>query len=639
MRLFEPIKIKTLYLKNRIVMPAIHVNLGLTGRKVRRYYVERARGGAAAITVAAVTVDIFLDDQAWMWEGLPAGSCAKFREREAELVKEVQAAGAKIGMQLWHGNMFPAGMWGGYGLGENKITGDRVGPSAYANRRAFTVSEIEAVIEKFARAALVCKEIGFDFVDFNGAHGYLMNQFFSPFYNRRDDRYGGDVRRRMQFGLDCVRQSRKLVGEDYPLLFRMGVCDTKPGGITAEDGAAFAAELEKAGADIISLSTADVTPLFGPISSQPVGTFVPYAEAVKKKVKMPVMGVGRVHTPELAEAYLAQNKFDLLGIGRQLVADPYYPEKIASGKFDETVTCLSCNVCLDTAMYEHKELRCSVNPAVAREEEHALVPAQTAKKVFVIGSGPAGMEAAVVASRRGHKVTLFEKEDTVGGQLMMAAVPPGKWELERYRQHMITIMEKAGVTVRKGRSATVNTVVAGRPDAVVVATGVEPFIPDIPGVKGRNVALAFDVLSGKKDTGKRVAVVGGELVGCETAELLAQKGKKVTVLRRGEEMAADVGPSQRGPLLERLAAKGVRLLPGVKYEEINRKGLVITNKQGQKELVRADTVVIAAGSRPNNKLAEDLKGKVAGLYVIGDCQKPGKIVDATAEGERVGREI
>lgn len=626
-------------LKNRIVMPAIHVNLGLTGRKVRRYYVERARGGAAAIIIAAVTVDIFLDDQAWVGEGLPVGSCAKFRERENELVKEVQDAGAKIGMQLWHGNMFPSGMWGGYGLGENKITGDRVGPSAYGNRRALTIGEIEAIIEKFAKAALVCKEIGFDFVDFNGAHGYVLNQFFSPFYNRRDDKYGGDVRRRMQFAMECIRESRKLVGEDYPLLFRMGVCDTSPGGITLEDCVAFAVELEKASADIISLSTADVTPLFAPISSQPVGAFVPYAEAVKKKVKAPVMGVGRVHTPELAEAYIAQNKLDLLGIGRQLVADPHYPEKIASGRFDEVVSCLSCNVCLDTAMYEHRELRCSVNPAVAREEEHTIIPVEKPKKVFVIGSGPAGMEAAVIAAKRGHKVTILEKEDTLGGQLIMAAAPPGKWELERYRQHMITIMEKSGVTARKGRAATVNTILAGKPGAVIVATGVEPFIPDIPGVKRRNVVLAFDVLSGKKETGRRVAIIGGELVGCETAEFLADKGKKVTVLRRGEEMAVDVGPSQRGPLLERLQKKGVKLMPGVKYEEINSKGLLVSDKQGQKNQVRADTVVLAAGSKPNAKLAGDLKGKVPALYVIGDCQKPGKIVDAVAEGERVGREI
>lgn len=639
MRLFEPIKIKGMTLKNRIVMPAIHVNLGLTGKKVRRYYVERARGGAAAIIVAAVTVDIFVDDQAWQWEGLPAGSCSKFREKEKEVVRDVQNAGAKIGMQLWHGNMFPSGMWGGYGLGENKITGDRVGPSAFGNRRAFSVGEIEAVVEKFAKASLICKEIGFDFIDFNGAHGYLMNQFFSPFYNKRDDKYGGDLRRRMQFAVDCVKETRKLVGEDYPLLFRMGVCDTKPGGITAEHGVAFAVELEKAGADIISLSTADVTPLFAPISSQPVGTFVPFSEAVKKKVKVPVMGVGRVHTPELAEAYIAQNKLDLLGLGRQLVADPYYPQKLEQGRFDETVSCLSCNICLDTAMYEHKELRCSVNPAVAREEEHELVPVATPKKVFVVGSGPAGMEAAIVAAKRGHKVTLFEKEDTLGGQLIIAAVPPHKSELERYRQHIVTIAEKSGVMVRKGRTASANVILAGKPDAVVVATGVQPNIPDIPGVKRRNVVLAFDILSGKKDTGKRVAIIGGELVGCETAEYLAEKGKKVSVLRRSGEMAADVGPSQRGPLLERLEKKGVTLMPGVQYQEINHKGLVITNKQGDKQLVRADTIVLAAGSRPVNTLGQELKGKVPSLYVIGDAQKPGKIVDAVAEGERVAREI
>jgi 2,4-dienoyl-CoA reductase-like NADH-dependent reductase (Old Yellow Enzyme family)/thioredoxin reductase len=639
MRLFEPLKIKGLELKNRIVMPAIHVNLGITNRRVRRYYVERARGGAAAITVAAVTVDVFIDDQAWISDGLPPGSCTKFREKLKEITKEVQEAGARIGMQLWHGNMFPAGMWGGYGLGENRITGDWIGPSTYDNRRALTLWETEATIEKFARATLVCKEAGFDFVEFNGAHGYLMNQFFSPVYNQRDDKYGGDLRRRMQFGLDCAKESRKLVGEDYPLSFRIGAGNAKPGGISIEDSVAFAVELEKAGIDMIGLSTADVTPLFAPISSMPAGTFVPYSEAVKRKVKVAVMGAGRVHTPELAEAYLAQNKLDLVGIGRQLIADPYYPQKIASGKFNQVITCLSCNVCLDTTMYEHKELRCSVNPAVAREEEHILIPVEKPKKVFVVGSGPAGMEAAVIAAQRGHKVTLFEAENNLGGQLIMAAAPPGKWELERYRQHMINVMQKCGVIIRKGRTATAKTILQNKPDAMVLATGVKPFIPEIPGIQRRKVILAFDILSGKKETGKTVAIIGGELVGCETAEYLAEKGKRVTVLRRGEEMAADVGPSQRGPLLERLQRKGVRLMPGVKYEEITAKGLVITNRRGEKELIRADTVLIAAGSRANNRLEEELKDKVPSLYVIGDCQEPRKIVNAVEEGERVGRSI
>lgn len=639
MRLFEPLKIKGVEFKNRIVMPAIHVNLGVTGRRVKGYYVERAKGGVAAIVAPAVTVDVFIDDQAWLWEGLPAGSCAKFREKLHDLVKDVQAAGAKFGMQLWHGNMFPSGMWGGYGLGENKITGDRVGPSAFGNRRAFTIGEIEAVVEKFAKAALVCKEVGFDFVDLNGAHGYLMNQFFSPVLNQRDDKYGGDLRRRMQFALDCVRETRKLVGEDYLITFRLGAVNAGPGGITVEDSVPFAVELEKAGVDMIGPSCADVFPLFGPIGCMPAGTFVPAAEAIKKKVKVPVMGVGRIHTPELAEAYLAQNKLDLVGIGRQLIADPYYPEKIAAGRFDEVVPCVSCDLCMDTTLYDHKELRCTVNPAAAKEDDHLLVPAQKPKKVFVIGSGPAGMEAATVAARRGHTVTLIEKEKVLGGQLIIAAVPPHKWELERYRQHMITIMERAGVVVRKGREATAPTILRQKPDAVVVATGVQPFIPDIPGKRRHNVVKAFDVLSGKKDTGRRVAIIGGELVGCETAEYLAAKGKRVTVLRRGAEMAVDVGPSQRAPLLERLEKAGVKMMPGVKYDEITRKGLVITNKAGQKELIRADTVVIAAGSRSNNGLAEALKGKVPAIYAIGDCQEPRKIVNAVEEGEKVGREI
>lgn len=639
MKLLEPITIRGMVLRNRTIMAPMQTNVGYRSRRGIAYYTERAKGGIGAITCAAIPVDILVSDETWGRQG----ALAEFVTGMRKLTDEAHKAGAKIGLQLMHNNYFPAGM------SIDDTRGKPIAPSAVIEgdppRRPWTtpgqklhkltIAEIQAIIEKFAKAAQSVKEAGYDFVMFHGSHGYLPCQFFSPIDNHRTDRYGGNLKRRMRFGVEAIQAMRAAVG-DYPIFYRLGAEEEVPGGIVVSDAAEFAAELENAGVDCIDVSVGDYLSRSLPSYDSPMGTYAYLAEAVKRRVKIPVSAVGRFNNAELAESVLRQDKADLITIGRQTIADPHFVRKIQEGKIDEIIPCLSCNTCEDTAVYR-TGFQCSVNPEAGRELEFQLTPAPKPKKIFVVGGGPAGMEAALYAARRGHKVTLFERNATLGGQLNEASIPPHKEPVAAFCKSLAGHLKRNGVEVKLGQEMTADAIVGLKPDAVVVATGATPIVPNIPGVKGANVATAVEVLNGKP-VGKNVVIVGGGMIGCETALYLAEKGKKITIVEMLDEIGADIGMSTKPVIKKRLEQAGVRVEVRAKVKEITPRG-VKAQRDGETAIFAGDTVVIAVGMKPQNQLAKELEGKVPQLYCVGDCLEPKKIVGATADGARVGRDI
>lgn len=637
-RLFQPLSIGEMRLRNRIVMPPMVTNFGSNDGHVTEqtigYYEERAKGGVGLIIVEATCVDspigklshyqLVIDDDSFI-PGL------------SDLAHAIQKHGAKAAVQLHHAGSSTS----------SEITGlQPVGPSAvpFPDRelpRELTLEEISEIIQRFARAAQRAKKAGFDGVEIHSAHGYLISQFLSSAFNKRQDSYGGSLTNRARLLLEIIAAIKGVVGQSYPVWCRVsgreyGIQE----GITLEETQSVARMVEEAGAAAIHVSVfaPGPDPRNLPPAAQPPGVLVRFAEAVKSVVSIPVIAVGRID-PTLGQRILAEGRADLIAIGRGLIADPYLPQKAAAGGLEDIAPCIACGTCLAGISSEKAGLSCRVNPAVGKEREYALEPAAEPKKVVVIGGGPAGMEAARVAALRGHQVVLFEKAERLGGQLIVAAVPPYKSEIANLTNYLATQVDKAGVKLELGKEATTAEVEMIAPDAVILATGVTPSIPEIPGLGRKNVVMAEDVLAGKANVGNRVIVIGGELVGCETAEFLADAGKTVTITRRGPSMAAAVAPMIGQPLVGRLNAKGVTMLTGVKYEEVKDEGLVITTRDGEKRTIPADTIVLAAGSEPNTELLQELRDSVPEIYKAGDCVQPRGILEALADGSRVARAL
>jgi len=635
-KVWESFRIGRMELKNRFVMPPMVTRYasddGFVTERTKNYYGARARGGAGLIIVEAT----YVHRQGQAFANQLGISADKFIPGMKELVDVVHKHGAKIAVQLHHGGR----------EAKSTISGSQpVAPSPLPGLageipREMTVEEIAEAVAYFAEAALRAREIGFDGVELHAAHGYLIDQFISPTSNKRQDEYGGDVENRARFLLEVIAAVKEAVGEDYPVWCRMDGKEYGVEGITLEDAQKTARLAEDAGLAAIHVSA------WGPAAptNRATPTFVPaiieeLAEGIKKVVSIPIIAVGRI-TPEDGERMLKEGKADLIAVGKAMLADAEWVNKVASGKTDDINPCIICNGCRDDIRNpDVVGIRCSVNATLGREQESRIAPAAKPKNVLVVGGGPAGMEAARVAALRGHKVTLWEKESRLGGQLVQAAIPPYKDRIAPMARYLETQLQKISVSVQTGKEATAAAVTESKPDVVVVATGVRTFTPDIPGLDKTRYVEVGDVLEGKAKVGDRVAIIGGELVGCETAEFLADRGKQVTVMRRGPEMATSVGPSNRAFFLSRLLDKGVTLLREVKYNSVGPEGVNITTKDGEERTIEADTVVLAAGSVPDNALYEDIKGKISEVYSIGDCVEPRTIRDAISEGFSIGQKI
>ena len=635
-KLFEPIALGTMEVKNRIVMPAMELGLAdneMVSERFKAFYAERALGGVGLIVVGLApplpTGDLVL------------GGIAIYKDEFIpglrDFVELMHKCGAKVAVQISALQLLEKADGSLELVGPSDISVER---HANAQKpRPLTIDEIKRVIASYGEGARRAKEAGFDAVELNAIAGTGLGSYFlSAHTNNRTDEYGGNIIKRARFLLECVESMKQNAGNDYPLLCRISGADFMQGGNTLEDTQTVAPLLEKAGIKALNISTGwHESPVPFIQMSIPRGNWIYLAEGVKSVVTIPVIGGTRINDPMLAEQILADGRVDMVYAARALIADPEWSNKARAGRLDEIRTCTACCTCFDSVM-EMSSVTCAVNPRVGREAECTVEPAEKIKDIFIIGGGPAGMEAARIAAIRGHAVTLVDKGDKLGGQLLVAVLPPHKEELNGLTSYLAGQMKKMGVNVKLGQPVDADAVIKSKPDVVIVATGANPIVPDIEGVNNENVVMVLDVLTGKKEVGSNVIVVGGGMVGCEVAEFLVGKGKKVTILEMLGRIGADIERTNRWVVIGRLRKLNVRIEANAKVEKITDKS-VDTRRNDGIESFDCDTVVLAVGMQSECTLAQQLEGKVKEMHVIGDSAKPGKIAQAMENAFAVAREI
>ncbi len=641
--LFEPGSIGKLKIRNRLVLPPMATMFaeedGSVSDMTMDYYEARARGGMGLIIVEITAPGM----QCTGPHQLSLGD-DRFIPGWKRLAEAVHRHGAKIAIQLQHSTM------------ENRDGRFvQVGPSAVIvparvmgapdnPPHELSEGEIRDIVGWFAGASVRAKKAGLDGVEIHGAHQYLVASFLSPATNRRTDKYGGSVENRARFMVEILKAVRKAVGADFPLWIRLNGQEWGvDNGQTLDDTRVFARLAVKAGAQAIHVSGYGAGSFItkAPIADT-AGVLVPLAAEIKKVVSVPVIAVGRLD-PAIGEKALAEGKADFVAIGRRNLADPELASKTAEGREDEINPCIGCLECIDrrAGIFDQSNFRvvCTINPVNGHEKEYAITPAKTIKTVVVVGGGPAGMIAARVAALRGHKVTLFEKGPVLGGLLNIAAVPPHKEDIVPWIRYLADQLSRAGVQVRLNSEATPAVLETLKPDAVVIATGGTPLRLDIAGVDRPWVTTAEDVLSGRRQVGQKVVIIGGGQVGCETADYLAGQGKQVTVIEVLKKAASDMYVMVRHRLMDDLRSRRVVLLTGARCEAILEGSVLVTTGDGKRENIPAETVIIAVGYRPDNSLQEALRGRFDEVYCIGDASKPRRICDAVQEGYLTGLRI
>jgi 2,4-dienoyl-CoA reductase-like NADH-dependent reductase (Old Yellow Enzyme family)/thioredoxin reductase len=632
--LFQPIKIGKMELKNRLAVPPMGTCFaardGSVSDRLITYHQARARGGFGLIIVEVTAID--------GERGLGSGAQLslyddKFIPGFKKLADAVHALGAKMAVQLYHPGRNTYPMYIG-----NKPP---VAPSAIPDPivrqmpEELTIEGIHKLVEQYAQGARRVKEAGFDAVEFHGAHGYLIAQFMSAYANKRTDEYGGSFDNFMRFPLQIVRRARELVGPDFPILFRISATELVKEGREVPESIEVMKRLVEAGVNAVDVSIGvyESGIYTSAPPEMPQGFNADNAVKFKQALKIPVLVAGRINDPRVAEDIIKSGKADIVHIGRQALADPDWPNKVAAGKEADIVQCLSCNeACIEgISFWLRPSICCVQNLAVGREAAYAAPRTGRPKKVLVAGGGPGGLEAARTAALRGHKVILYEKDGYLGGQIKIASIPPSKAIYSDVAQSRIRAIKELGVQVHLGERLTADKVKEIKPDVLIVATGSEPAFLNVPGIKGEKVLSARKALC-TEDLGDNILVVGGGLVGCETADYLASKGKQVTIIEMLKNTAKDIGPAARFFLRKRLKEKGVRILTLTTLKSITDGSAEIETSTGTQKIGPFDNIVLATGATPVNELEAQVKGLVPEVYVIGDALKPGKILAAVEAG-------
>jgi len=640
-KILEPIQINSLELKNRLVVPAMGTDFansdGTVSERLKDYLVARADGGFGLIITEITAISRYgkgMANQLSIWDD-------KFIPGFKNLAMAIHAKEAKVAVQLYH----PGRQTFSFLTGRPVVAPSAIPcPVCREIPKELTVEEIRELEEQFAEGARRAKEAGIDAVEIHGAHGYLVAQFMSGYANHRSDAYGGDLEGLLRFPIEIVHKIRAKVGDDYPIIFRLSGDERVAGGRTIQETKTIIPLLEQAGVNAFHVSTgvyASSDYITAPMAIPP-GYNVSAAGEVKKATSVPVIAVGRINDPRMVEEILKEGQADLVAMGRASLADPELPKKAADGNYEDIRWCIACNQgCIDRLLdLEETGISCLVNPSVGKEKEMALTPASRSKKVLVVGGGPGGMEVARVAALRGHEVSLYEKEEKLGGQFKLAAMPPCKQEITKIINYLSIQIKKAGVKVALGKEVTEEIIDELQPEVVVIATGGTPVIPDIPGIEQERVVTAFDVLESKVTPGRSILVIGGGMVGCETADFLGQiMGCRVTLVEALPRVAQDVGDATRHFLLQRLAQRRVKIITSAAVKQLTNDGAILERNGKEETLSGFDTVVLAMGVAPVNGLAEKVRGKTKEMYVIGDAKQPRKALDAIAEAAEIGRKV
>lgn len=618
MKVFEPMKINGLELKNRIVVSAMVTNYctpdGNATEKFIAYHEHKAKGGWGLI----ITEDYAVTPTAGGFVNLPGLWEDGQIESHRKLTERVHAAGGKIAAQIYHaGRETSSAVTGVQPVAPSAVRE----PSMPETPRELTIPEIHTLVEQFGDCAKRAKAAGFDAVEVHGAHGYLVGAFASPFSNKRSDEYGGTIRNRARFGMEIIRNTKEKCGEDYPVLYRISSVEYVPGGLDIEESKVIARLMEEAGADCIHCSQGVYasTHTIIPPSVFPRAGYVEHAAEMKKAVQIPVIAVGRINDVEIAESVLQSKKADLVTMARASLADPELPNKVLKGRGDEVIRCIGC---LQGCIGENGKgngIRCLVNPLTGMEDEYDLTPAEKAKQVLVIGGGIAGCEAAISAALKGHKVTLIEKNDRLGGQWIPASVPIGKSEFTSFLCWQKSMLEKMHVQILLNTTADAELIKLYEPDTVIIATGSRPFIPPIQGADQDFVVTAHDVLLGKTEPGNRVVVIGGGLVGAETADMLGQQCEQVTIIEMLSQIMKDGEAAPTKYMKERFSQNGVQIHTSTKLLEIGDH-TVTAEKDGERfVLENIDTVIIAVGVKTDRTLLDSMEHVSCKVLKVGDA--------------------
>jgi len=631
--LFSPLRIGKVTFKNRIFSTPT-TSLSDMQSQIA-FFENKAKGGAAQVSLSETSVT-----SKYLVE--PKGTTFVLDGDEHELgrlgefVIAMKAYGAVPSVQLNHHGQ--------------QVRPDRndgrspIGPMGFVREDGVKVlamdeDMIEEAIEAYANAAFFCKRAGFEMCMVHGAHGWLIAQFLSPYSNKRTDRWGGSLENRARFPMEIINRIQQKCGRDFLIEYRISGDEMIEGGMKIEDVIEFVKMIEDR-IDIIHVSAGihdnlyTIKRMFPVIWFTKPGCNVYLAEAMKKHVKIPVMTVGGINTPEHAEQILAEGKADIIGMGRELICDPDFPNKARKGLREEIIPCMRCNSCIaKLPPGGNFHFGCAANPRIGRDRMlQRIQEPKASRKVVVVGGGPGGMMAAITASERGHKVTLLEKSGALGGLLKIMDQEPSKWEVKRYKDFLISKTCKTVCDIRLNTEATPEIVEALNPDVVIAAVGSNPIVPNFPGVDKEKALTVMDVYYHTEKIGQNVVIVGGGLVGCEAALFLAERGKKVTIIEMLNKIGDPSYPHYNIPLIEaidnnpntnyKLQTKCVGVTPkGVRVE-----------KEGKEEVIAADSVVFTVGQAPELETVEKLRDCATEFYSVGDCVEPQRIMEATRTG-------